>query len=204
LAFTTGTKNLPISIVSISPTQITLTVPPGVAGRSYTFSLTTPTGLTKSIGFSQQTAATPKINLISALIISPNVVTTVILNNTILGTIIPEKVYIYSISNPDFIYTVTSWTNSSTQLSFNVTLNSGKYGFKLYDDLYGWYNTANVVLSVSKSSTSYTISNTQTSFNGGVFTINGDYIGDGATITVNGLKGSVLTRTSTSAIFNVP
>jgi len=89
MAFTTGTKNLPLKIVSISPTQIVLAVPQGVAGRSYTFSLTTPIGLTKSIGFSQQTTATPKISLISAPIISPNVATTVILNNTILGTIIP-------------------------------------------------------------------------------------------------------------------
>lgn len=81
-------------------------------------------------------------------------------------------------------------------LSFNVTLATGKYGFRLYDDLYGWYSlTPNSLLSVSKSPTVYTVSKTQTSFNGGVFKITGDYIGDGAMITVNGLKGSLLSKT---------
>jgi hypothetical protein len=57
---------------------------------------------------------------------------------------VPEKIEIYSLSNPNFIYKVSSWTNSTTQFSFTVTLNSGKYGFKIYDDLYGWYTTTGV------------------------------------------------------------
>ncbi len=102
-------------------------------------------------------------------------------------------------SNPNFVYNApATWTinpvvNSTTQISFKVTLNSGKYGFKIFDDLYGWYTTTGVTLTVSKSTAAYTLATavTQTSFNGGVLKINGDYIGDGSTITVNGFKSTI-------------
>ncbi len=49
-----------------------------------------------------------------------------------------------------------------------MTLNSGRYGFRLYDDVYGWYQTtATTFLNVSRSGT-YTIDNMMlTSYNGG-------------------------------------
>lgn len=98
-----------------------------------------------------------------------------------------------------------NWSINSTQLNFSVTLNSGKYGFKMYDDLYGWYSfTTNSILSVSKTSLNYSISTTQTSFNGGSVIVTGDYIGDGATLTINGYKGNVLMRNSSAAVFQVP
>jgi hypothetical protein len=205
MAFATGSRNLPLNIVSNSPTEIVLTVPQGANARAYTFSLTNPMGTTKSIGFSQQTTATPSVNLTSSPTIQPNVASTLTLNRVTLPAVLPEKIQLYSLSNPDFVVDVASWTNSSTVLSFSVTLNSGKYGFRLYDDLYGWYSmTATTVLSVAKSSSAYSISATQTSFNGGVVTVTGDYIGDGATIVVNGLKGNVKSRTASSAVFEVP
>lgn len=155
-----------------------LKVPPGGSGKSYKFSITTPTGVTKSIGFSQQSTATPKVNIISSATISPNTPTNVILNRTVLPTTIPELVQIYSLTNPEYIYHVSNWSINSTQLNFSVTLNTGKYGFRLFDDVYGWYSfTTNTILSVSKSSSTYTLLTTRTSFNGGSLTITGDYIG---------------------------
>lgn len=197
LSFTSGTKNLPLKITSMTPDEIVLTVPAGVRGKSYSFSITTPMGVTKSISFTQQTTSTPRVNLTSSATISANTLSLVTLNNTILGSTVPEIIELYSLSNPNFVYKVSSWSNSSTLLSFNVTLSSGKYGFRLFDDLYGWYSlTSNTFLSVNKSSTPYSVTNTQTSFNGGVFKINGDYIGDGAVITINGLKGTLLSKTN--------
>ncbi len=205
MAFATGTRNLPINIASISTTEIVLKVPTGITGRSYTFSLTTPMGVIKSMSFSQSSTATPKVNLVSTAAILPNTPTTINLNRTVLPTIIPEILQLYSLTNSLFIYNVSTWVENSTQLSFNVTLNSGKYGFTLFDDLYGWYSvTSTTFLSVSKSPTAYTVTPISTSFNGGVVTVTGDNIGDGATITVNGYKGNVLSRTASSAVFNVP
>lgn len=57
---------------------------------------------------------------------------------------------------------------------------------------------------MNKSFTAYSVTNTQTSFNGGVFKITGDYIGDGAIISVNGLKGSLISKTTSQAVFQVP
>lgn len=167
-SFLLGSKNLPLNITSISPSEIVLTIPAGSNGRAYSLSITTPMGVTKSISFSQQTASTPKVNLISSPTIQPNTLSLVTLNNTILPSTLPESIELYSLSNPNFVYTITSWTNSSTLLSFNVTLSSGKYGFRLYDELYGWYSvTANTVLAVAKAATNYIGTNVQTSFNGG-------------------------------------
>jgi hypothetical protein len=59
-------------------------------------------------------------------------------------------------------------------------------------------------LTVSKAASAYTAASTKTSFNGGVFTVTGDFIGNGATITVNGEKGVILSRTASSATFQVP
>lgn len=90
-------------------------------------------------------------------------------------------------------------------LTFSVTLNSGRYGFRLYDDLYGWYKTSNTTfLNVSKTGTYSIASAVQTSFNGGLLTITGSDIGDGAFITVNGLRGNVVSRTSANATFAIP
>lgn len=161
-------------------------------------------GVVKSIGFSQQTSSTPNVNMLSTPTISPNVASTVTLNRTNLATIAPETIQIYSLTNLGYVYDVATWTNTSSQISFSVTLNSGKYGFRLYDDVYGWYSTsATTVLSVSKSGT-YTVSPIETSFNGGLITVTGNNIGDGAVIKVNGIKGNVQSRTATTAVFNVP
>lgn len=42
------------------------------------------------------------------------------------------------------------------------------------------------------------------SFNSGTVTVYGNYIGDGAVISVNGLEGTVKSRTVSSAEFYVP
>lgn len=90
-------------------------------------------------------------------------------------------------------------------MTFNVTLNSGKYGFQLFDNVNGWYSLTNTsFLSVSKSIANYTVIPSLTSFNGGLLTVTGDNIGEGATITINGLKGKVISKTPTEALFALP
>lgn len=103
------------------------------------------------------------------------------------------------------MYNVATWSNTSSNLTFSVTLNSGRYGFRLYDDVYGWYQTSNTsFLNVTKAGT-YSINSTvNTSFNGGLLTIDGSNIGDGAIVKINGYKGKLVSRTSANATFSVP
>lgn len=182
-------------------------MPPGTTGRTYSFNLTSPTGVFKATTFTQLNTSTPKAVFNSSVYgtIQPNTETTIVLNNTVVPMAIAKTIQLYSISNPLFVYDVSTWTTTlitytdgttMNQLSFKVTLNSGKYGFRIYDENLGWY-TATITLTVQKATgTTYAAVLTSTSFNGGTFKITGDHIGDGATIKVNGVKGTVISRTS--------
>lgn len=89
LAVATNGMNIPLNIVTISPTQIVLSIPKGVAAKSYTFSITNPQKAIRTISFSQQTTSTPTVALTSTATIAPNVQTMINLNRTNLNTITP-------------------------------------------------------------------------------------------------------------------
>jgi len=72
LAFATGTRNLPLNIESMTTSEIILILPKGVSGRGYTFTITNPMGVIKSIGFSQHSTGTPTVNMISTATIPSN------------------------------------------------------------------------------------------------------------------------------------
>lgn len=98
----TSGRNVPIVVVSMSPNAIVLSIPAGPSGRTYNFSLTSPTGVTKFITFSQLTSGTPKIAYVGTASIDPQVETLVQLNqtNTGVAAVLPELVQVYSITNP--------------------------------------------------------------------------------------------------------
>ncbi len=82
-------------------------------------------------------------------------------------------------------------------IAFNVSLKKGKYGFKVFDDAYGWYTvTANSLLSVTDSG-KLDVSPTIASFNGGLFKVTGNYIGKGSIIKVQGLVGNYVSGSDT-------
>lgn len=124
----------------MTTTKIVLKVPGGKDGQIFKFSVTSPTGISKTVQFSLSSSKTPTVDLTSTQTISPNTQTLISLNRTTMTTTNPTSIQLYSTTNPSFVYTVLSWTNSSTILTFNVTLNSGKYGFRLYSETYGWYS----------------------------------------------------------------
>lgn len=81
-------------------------------------------------------------------------------------------------------------------------MNSGQYGFRLYDNLYGWYTvTGNINVA---NSGAYSVAPTTSSFNGGSFTVTGADISRAATISVEGRIGKYLSGDSASATFAVP
>ena len=100
--------------------------------------------------------------------------------------------------------TITEQTYASAVINFSVNLKSGKYGFRLYDDRFGWFaTTERTVLSVSQRGT-YTVSPTTSSFNGGVVTVTANHIGDGSIVKVNNMVGRLIERTDTNAKFEIP
>lgn len=151
MSLRTSGNNIPIKVVSMSPNQIVLTIPPGPTGRTYNFSLTSPTGTTRFITFSQLTSGTPKISFIGTPSINPQVETLIQLNQTVtaLASVLPEVIQVFSVTNPNFFVTIpTNYTINATVISFNVTLNTGRYAFKLFDDVSGWYDTTDIFLNV--------------------------------------------------------
>jgi hypothetical protein len=113
-------------------------------------------------------------------------------------------VTVFSTSNPLFNISIpfVNLTTTTPAITFSTVLNSGQYGFQLYDSVYGWY-LCKSVLNVSPSG-AYTVSNVQTSFNGGSVTFTGNNIGQGATVTVNGQIGVYISGNASAATFSVP
>lgn len=130
---------MPLDIISLTTTKIVLRVPSGKDGQVYKFSVISPTGISKTVQFSLSSTKTPTMDLTSTQSISPNTQILISLNRTAMTTTLPTSIQIYSISNPSYVYNVLSWMNTSSVVNFNVTLNSGKYGFKIYSQAYGWY-----------------------------------------------------------------
>jgi hypothetical protein len=85
---------------------------------------------------------------------------------------------------------------------FSVNLASGKYGFLLYYNVYGWAKSSQFV-SVSKTS-NYSVSTTKVSFNGGLLTITGSDFSPFGQIKINGLTSTIGKITNTSAQFVIP
>ncbi len=168
---------IPLDFISLSTTKIVLRIPRGFNTKAFEFRLTSPTGISISYTFSQTDTNTPTVDLTSAGTITPNVAATISLTRTVRAATTPEIIELYSITDPSFKVPITDQTYNSTVINFPVTLKSGKYGFRLYDDTLGWFaTTERTVLSVSQSGT-YTVNPTTSSFNGGMVTVTGTDIG---------------------------
>lgn len=121
-----------------------------------------------------------------------------------MNTVQPETVQLYSLSDPTWVHNLTEWTYNTTKIEFSVKLNSGRYGLRLFDDVYGWYSTTvQTVLNVA-SSGAYTVATKVTSFNGGYVTVTGNNVGDGAVAIINGLRGKLMSKTVSTATFIIP
>lgn len=205
ISLTSNNVFIPLDFSFLSTKRIALRVPKGFHGKTHEFRLTSPTtGVILSVTFVQNDTSTPTVDLTSTATITPNTNSVISLTRTVRVTTIPELIEIYSVTDPTYKIKITGQTYSSAVINFPVNLKSGKYGFRLYDDFYGWFaTTERSFLSVSQSGT-YTISPTSSSFNGGVVTVTGNHIGQGAVVKVNNMVGRLIERTDTNAKFEIP
>jgi len=199
---TANSKSFTLDVVSSSATELVINLPAVTASTEYVLTIKSPSGSIRTAMFSQTTAATPTVTVVSPTTASASGVVSVQLNRTASPSAEPEIVQVYSISNPDSIQTITAPTFGASTIDFDVTLKSGRYGFKLYDDVYGWYTSGDFI-DVSKTG-AYTVADFTTSFNGGQVVVSGADISEGATVTVNGQVGTFVSSTATDAIFSVP
>lgn len=95
-----------MDIISLTTTKIVLKVPGGKDGQIYKLSITSPTGISKTVQFSLSTSKTPTIDMISTQTISPNTLTSISINRTIMATINPTSIHLYSITNPSYVYII--------------------------------------------------------------------------------------------------
>lgn len=90
-----------------------ITVPEGVASKSYSISLKNPTGQSLTATFTQTTAFTPSLQVLNTLPLASGS-QTVKLNRTTLGTVNPSSISIFNVLNPGHLDNVPSWSYNGT------------------------------------------------------------------------------------------
>ena len=173
-------------------------MPPGTL--SYSIVLEDPTGTRSTASFSQSAGSTPMMTL-DTTSATPGASTSVTLTQNSLTTESPSKVYIYNVLDPEDMMEILAadYTFSSPTLSFSYTFKTGKYGFKIWFDKYGWAQISSQ-LSASASA-DFTASLTSSSFMGGQIVVSGDHISDNAELRIGAFSGKVISSTSTEAVF---
>jgi hypothetical protein len=95
----------------------------------------------------------------------------------------------------------TNGTGATAVTVFNATLYTGSYSLNVNTD-YGYVDFGSLV---NVSFPVSVITNTQQmSFNGGSFTVQANYVSPASYITLNGLKGSIISRTDSEVVYTVP
>lgn len=92
-----------------------------------------------------------------------------------LPTKTPTSIKIYNVLNPDVLYNVSTFAENGTIVSFSYAFNGGKYGVRVWYDVYGWGDSAGY-LTVGNSS-GYVVGAVDVSYAGSTITINGTDIG---------------------------
>lgn len=195
---------MPVKITSVTSTTLTVFIPRGIDGQTYTFTMASPvTGNTFLKTFTLKKTSTPTMTLTSASSVAAGSIS-VSLNRTNLATVLPSSITLVSKINPNdvIIVTANSWTNTTTVINFNVVVKSGLYGFVV---AYPNYGIASITATLTVTSAALTLAGpVTTSFNGGSLTITGAGMSPSGYITVNGLRGNILSANDAGTTFTIP
>lgn len=200
---TTNGVVLPLEVLSLTPTSISINIPPGVNNQVFTLGGNGPdaSGNKFSKNVTISTNNTPTVNVLSPLPLTPGEVT-VVLDRVVLPSFAPVSIVLVSTINAMDTVNVSSWNNDGTKINFTVTLNSGNYKVMMLDPLYG-YAQMNSTLKVT-SAENINVSPVTVSYNGGYIEVQGQYISPSAYISLIGFRGALISHNSTGARFQVP
>lgn len=93
---------------------------------------------------------------------------------------------------------VNSWVSNGSQFNFTADLDSGAYRL-IINSSKGFYNISSIVKVKQSGSFTCASSSVEASFAGGSLAINGVKISKSSYIKVNGFKGKLLERSSSTA-----
>lgn len=183
-----------VNILSTSSSVLQILAPPSLTtSSSYSLNIKTPVGQVLTPTFTQTSANTPSINLLNTSAVSSGL-NTISLNRTNLATKLPATIDIFNVLNPSNLYRVSSWSNTSTIISFQYNFDAGKYGFKLTYSDYGLASCPGQ-LQVSPA-VAYSNTNAISSILGGQMIVTGADISADAVLRVGGFSGKVISKTS--------
>ena len=107
--------------------------------KTYSISLTDPTGISNTVTFAQTSAATPSVTLDTDTA-TPGTQLIVGLTRNNLNTAAVSSVFVYNTLNPDNLDEIASGdiASDSSSIEFPYTFRTGQYGFKIWYEGYGW------------------------------------------------------------------
>ncbi|CAM6005118.1 unnamed protein product, partial [Sphagnum balticum] len=196
---TSGT-NVYVPQLTLSGQTLTVFIPPGIDTQIYDISFISPVNtVTKTYTLSQY--ATPLVTLTSAATVNSGSNTiTFTVSNLQSGEVV-TGITLVSTQNSSNTITVSNWTFVSTAYTFAATLTSGQFTIQVTGSKSGFFNSPHP-LSVSLAAVS--APNKVLGYSGGQITITGNNLSPTSYITVNGLRGDILTYSNSSVTYNVP
>lgn len=206
ITLTANEKTYPLTIVSCCTSNtVSLLIPPAPTGTAFTLTFKGPTGSSTKT-YTVLDSLTPTASITTAMPLevgdrtisfsATNSLTVTISAIQLVSTLDSTKVLTVGAGNWS-----TSGTGSSAVTTFNLVLYTGSYNV-LASTNYGYISIGEVVN--VNFPTNVVVSTQQMSFNGGTFKVEANYIGTGSHITLNGLKGSLISSTNSEAVYEVP
>ena len=177
-------------------------MPKAVNGTVFTLTFAGPVD-TNTKTYTARTSLTPTASITSSVTPTPGTSTVTFgITNSVAATII--AITLVSTLNPasTIVIPANSWTTSGSSTSFSANLNSGAYTLKVSTSPNGYIlfsNRLDVQFPTGVTTTSGAIS-----FNGGTFTITGNNLSPASYITVNNLRGDIVSHTASAVKYHVP
>jgi len=203
ISLTANGANYPIKIRSCcSGNVIEMELPAAASGTFFTITMAGPVN-TATRNYTLSSSLTPTASITSSLTPAPGTSTvTFDLTNSVSATI-TEISLVSTISSTNVIsIPANSWTTTGASTSFSADLSSGAYNLRVLTTPNGYVLFDNK-LDVQFPSGA-TTSSGPISFNGGTFTITGSNLSPSSFITVNQLRGDIISYTPSAVQYHVP
>lgn len=166
-----------VKVLTSTPTKLELAIPEGINNQVHTVIITNPLQQKLTLTFTQLTSSTPSLTLTTSapLPLSAGIFTFQLTRQSPFATLTPSSIALYQVNAPDQAVALSGWTYSGNAIVVsNLAVKSGKYGFKVYFDGYG-YADINGFVEVGVTG-SYTAGTVQSSYAGSAITVTGNDI----------------------------
>lgn len=209
ITLTANSLQYPVSLLSCCQSNyISLKIPPLASSATFSLTFTGPKNI-KSKSYAVSTSYTPTADITTASsplqvgtntiqISATNAVQASITNITLVSTM--DETHILVVPNGTW---TTNGTGASAITQFTVLLNAGAYKVMVETSPYGYIKLSNPIVNVVFP-TNVIAPSQQLSFLGGTFTIQASYLSPVSYITMQGVKGKIVSYSSSAVTYQVP